>query len=156
MDADNTDRLIVRAIAAIPYRRPSAGFSAKVMAEIAAVEVPLPWWESVLTASGLIVAVWAAALVFVSARLVYVNLADIAALFIQPGGFSQTLNLLAARTALVMVKAAAALKFASGLLSAAAAGLPAWHETAAAALLCSAAIAALSKSGRVSVQKTGI
>jgi hypothetical protein len=122
------------------------------MAEIAAVETPLPWQERVLTASGLIVVVWGAALLFVSARLVYVNLADIAALFIQPGGFSQALNLLAARAALVVVKAAAALKFASGLLSAAAADLPAWHETAAAALLCSAAIAALSKSGRVVVQ----
>lgn len=156
MDSDKTDRLIANAIAALPYRRPSAGFSARVMAGIAAAGARPSWQERVLEGAGLIVAGWSAALVFVSARLVYANLADIAALLIQPGGFTHAVNMLAAHAALALAKLAAAASFASGLLSAAGAGLPAWYETAAAMLVCSAAIAALSKSGRSSVRKAGI
>ena len=95
---------------------------------------------------------WAAALAFVSARLAYANFADAAALLIQPGGLPQALNLLAARAALVLPKLAAAVSLASELVSAGAAGLPAWYEIAAAAVVCSAAIAALSHGGRLARQ----
>lgn len=145
MEADKTGKLIISAIAALPYRRPPAGFSARVMAGIAA-EAPRPWQAGALKAAGLIVTAWAAALAFVSAKLVYANLADAAALLIQPGGFTQAFNLLAARAALVPAKAASAASLVSDVASAAAAGLPAWYEIAAAAAVCSAAIAALSKS----------
>ena len=91
-----------------------------------------------------------AALSFISAKLVYANLADMLALFIQPGGSTQAFNLLAAHAALILAKLAAAALFASDLLSAAAVSLPVWYEIAAATLLCSVAIAALSKGGRVS------
>jgi len=148
MEADKTDELITSAIAALPYRRPRAGFSSRVMAGIA-VEAPQPWQAGALKVAGLIVTAWAAALAFVSAGLVYANLAAAAALLIQPGGLPQALNLLAARAALVPAKAAAAASLMSYVLSAAAAGLPAWYEIAAAAVVCSAAIAALSKSARL-------
>jgi len=151
MNADKTDRLIATAIAALPYRRPSAGFSARVMAGITA-GAPQFWLAGVLKGAGLIVTAWAAALAFVSARLAYANFADAAALLIQPGGLPQALNLLAARAALLLSKLAAAVSLASGFVSAAAAGLPAWYEIAAAAVVCSAAIAALSHSGRFARQ----
>ncbi|MDO8804921.1 MAG: hypothetical protein Q7R35_10845 [Elusimicrobiota bacterium] len=151
MDSRKTDRLIAGAIAALPYRRPSAGFSARVMAGIAA-EAPQPWLTGVLKGAGLIVTAWAAALAFVSARLVYANFADTAALLIQPGGLGQALNLLAARAALVLAKAGSVMSLGLDILSAAAAGLPAWYEIAVAAAVCSAAIAALSHGGRFARQ----
>ena len=148
MDAENTERFIARAIAALPYSRPSAGFGGRVMAEVAAVVAPQPWQARVLEAAALIMTAWAAALAFVSVRLVYANLADIAALFIQPGGFAQTFNLPAAYAALAFTKLAAAVSLMSEFLSVAAAGLPAWYEIAAATVVCSAVIAAFSKSAR--------
>ena len=156
MDADNTDKLIARAIAALPYRSPSAGFYSRVMAGVAAEAPSRLWRERVFEAAGLMVAVWATALVFVSVRLVYINLADIAAFCIQPGGFTYVLNLLISGTALSLLKLTAVVSFAFELVSLAVSGLPAWRETAAAALLCSAAIASLSKNGRLSVQKSGV
>ncbi|MFA6435059.1 MAG: hypothetical protein WCW52_10220 [Elusimicrobiales bacterium] len=154
MDAGRTDKLIAEAIAALPYRSPSAGFSDRVMAGIAAAAKPRSW--AVLpAAAGLTVAAWAAALVLVSARPVYSGLAEFAALLIQPGGFFRALHLLAANAALVLVKLAKTASFAVELLNAAAPVLPAWYEAAAAALLCCAAMIALSGSGGVSVQKAG-
>ncbi len=153
MDAGKTDKLIASAIAALPYSRPAAGFSARVMAGIAAGEARQPWQASVLKAAGLIVTAWAAALVFVAAGLVYSNLADMAALVIQPDGLARAFNLVAAHAALVLAKTVAVLALASDIMSAAAAGLPAWYEIAAAAAVCAAALAALSTSGRLASRR---
>lgn len=150
MEADKTDELIAKAIAALPYRRPSAGFSARVLAGLAGAREP--WQARLAKTAAIIVTAWSAGLVFVSARLVYASFGELAALLIQPGGPAEALNLLAARAALVLAKLAAAVPAVSGLVSAAAGGLPAWYETAAAALLCSAAIAAFSKGGRLARQ----
>ncbi|MBI4352076.1 MAG: hypothetical protein HY550_11605 [Elusimicrobia bacterium] len=151
MQSDKTEELIARAIAALPYRRPSAGFSARVLAGIAAEAQPA-WEARLLKAAGLLVAAWGAGLAFVSAKLLYANFGELAALLIQPGGIAEALNLAAARAGLILAKLTAALPAFSGLLSAAAGGLPAWYETAAAALVCSAAIAAFSKGGRLARQ----
>jgi hypothetical protein len=156
MDVENTDKLIGRAIAALPYHSPSAGFSARVMAGIAEAGEQIPWFERVFEAVGSIVSAWMALLVFVFASLVYANLADLAALFIQPGGLTQMLNQFAAGAVLALLKLTAIMSFGFEILSVAVSGLLSWHEIAAAALICSAAVAALSKSGGVSVQKAGI
>lgn len=147
MKADKTDKLIASAIAALPYRRPSAGFGARIMAGIAA-EARQPWYAGILKTAGLTLTAWVSALAFVSAKMIYANLGEIAALAIQPGGFSRALTLMAAKSALLISKLAAAASFASEMFSAASAWLPAWYEIGFAALICSAAIAALSKSAR--------
>jgi len=146
MKADKTEELIAKAIAALPYSRPSSGFSARVMAAVTA-EAPRPWQAGIFKTAGLIVTAWAAALTYVSLRFLHTNLGDIAAQAIQPGGPQQALNLVAARAALVLAKTASAASFCLDMVSAA--GLPAWYEVAVAALVCSAAIAALSKSARL-------
>lgn len=148
---DRTDELIARAIAALPYRRPPAGFGARVMAGLAA-GAPMPWYAGILKLAGLTETAWVAGLAFVSVRMVYNNLGEIAAAAIQPGGFLRALGFLAGRGALLVSKLTAAASFASDLLSAAGAWLPAWYEVAVAALVCSAAIAALSKSARLARQ----
>ncbi len=147
MKADQTDKLIASVIAALPYRRPPAGFSARVMAGLAAA-APQPWYAGILKIAGLTLTAWVSALAFVSAKMIYANLGEIAAMAIQPGGFLRALDLTAARAALLISKLAAAASFASEMLSAASAWLPAWYEIGFAALVCSAAIAALSKSAR--------
>lgn len=152
MKPDKTDELIAGAIAALPYRRPSAGFSARVMAGLAAGETQ-PWYAGILKAAGLTLTAWVSALAFVSARAAYANLGELAALAIQPGGFSLALTFMAARAALLLSKLAAAASFASEMLSAASAWLPAWYEIGFAVLFCSAAIAALSKSARLARQE---
>lgn len=144
MEDAKTDRLIASAIAALPYRRPGAGFSARVMAGIA-VAGARPWQARAAEAAGLIVSMWAAGLAFAGAWLVYANLGGIAALLIQPRGLAQALSLMAGRGALLLAKAAAAASFGFDVLSAAAPVLPAWYEVAAASLVCCAAIAALSR-----------
>jgi len=151
MKTETADKLIATAIAALPYRRPSAAFSARVMAGIMA-EAPQPWLAGLVKAVGLTVTAWAAGLAFVSARYVYANLADIAALIIQPGGVVQALKLTAAHATLALPKLFAAAALVSELVSYAAAGLPAWFEITSAALVCGAAIAALSRKGRLARQ----
>ncbi len=143
MDA-KTDQLINKAIAALPYRRPRAGFSARVMAEIAAAQAAAPWNGYILKATGLTVAGWAMTLGVIGAKLVYSNLPEIAAFLIQPGAAAQGLKLLAAYAALFGVKLAGGLSFTADL-AAAAAGFPGGYEVAAAAVICAAAVAALSK-----------
>jgi len=150
MDADKTDTLIAEAIAALPYCSPSAGFSSRVMAEIASETALETWRARALKAAGCLVGAWSAALAFAAAGFIYANFADIAAGLIQPGGISQAFNLLAARAALVLIKLAAAGSLAAEL---ALAGLPHAYEIAAAALVCSAAVAAVSKGGRAAGQK---
>ena len=147
MKADQTEELIAKAIAALPYRRPAAGFSARVMAEIAAA-APRPWYAGILKAAGLTLTAWISALAYVSVRAAFANFGELAALAIQPGGFFQALTFLAARSALLVSKVTAAASFASEMVSAASAWLPAWYEIGFAALVCSAAIAALPKSAR--------
>ena len=149
MDASNTDKLIAGAIAALPYRRPSAGFSARVMAAIAVERAPQPWFAGLLKAAELTVTVWTAGLVFAAGRLVYSNLPDLAAIVLKPGGVSEAVSLAGARAALALAKLAAAVSFGGDLLAAAGAGLPAWYEVAAASLICCAAIAALAHKGRL-------
>jgi hypothetical protein len=150
MKADKTDKLIVSTIAALPYRSPSADFSARVMAEMA-VE-PQPCDMLVLKVADLIVIGWTAVLAYVSVGFVYSNLADLAALLIQPGGVAQAFNLLAAHAALVLTKLVAVVSPASEVLLAVA-GLPPWYEITAAALICAAVVTALSKNGRLARQE---
>jgi len=149
MDASKTDELIAGAIAALPYRRPSAGFGARVMAGIAEAETPQPWAAGLLKAAELTVTVWTAALVFFAGRLVYSNLPEITDLALRPGGPARALNQAAAYAALMFAKLAGAVSFGRDLLAAAGAGLPAWYEVTAAAVICCAAIAALSPKGRL-------
>ncbi|MEI7530003.1 MAG: hypothetical protein WCK76_13790 [Elusimicrobiota bacterium] len=143
MDA-KTDQLINKAIAALPYRRPRAGFALRVMAEIAAAQAAEPWKEYILKATGLTVAGWTMTLGVIGAKLVYSNLPEIAAFLIQPGAAAQGLKLLAAHAALFGVKLAGGLSFMADL-AAAAAGFPGGYEIAAAAVICAATVAALSK-----------
>lgn len=133
MKADKTDELIVKAIAALPYSRPSAGFSTRVMAALAAA--PEPWQARLVRPAAIIVAAWSAALAFLSAGAVYRGLAYAAGLALEPGGLDAGLRLISARLALAVGKAAALLSFA-GDLAAAAAGFPAYYEVGAAAMVC--------------------
>jgi len=148
MNADKTDMLIAKAIAALPYRAPSAGFSARVMAEIGVLPA-VEAWQRVLRAAGFLVAAWSAGLAFVSARAVYDGFAELAAMLIQPGGPSHAVNLLAAQCALVLTKLAAAASLTAELAGAA---MPPYYEIAAASVICAAAVAALAR-GRVAAQK---
>ncbi len=149
MDALKTDKLIAGAIAALPYRRPSAGFSARVFAAAATAEAPQAWLAGLIKAAELTVTLWTAALVLLAGRLVYSNLPELAGLLIRPGGLTGALNLLGARAALAAAKLASAAAFVYDVLSAAAPALPAWYEVAAASLICCAAVAALSRKGRL-------
>lgn len=133
MKADKTDELIEKAIAALPYSRPSAGFGARVMAALAAA--PEPWQARLVRPAAIIVAAWSASVAFLSAGAVYRGLAYVAGLAQEPGGLDAGLRLISARLALAANKAAAVLSFA-GDLAAAAAGFPAYYEVAAAAAAC--------------------
>lgn len=152
MDASKTDKLIAGAIAALPYRRPSAAFAARVLAGLGEAGAPQPWNARLLKAAELTVTVWTAALAFFAGRLVYSNLPEITDLALRPGGPARALNQAAAYAALALAKAAGAVSFGSDLLAAAGAGLPAWYEVAAASLVCCAAIAALSRKGRLAAR----
>ena len=143
MNADKTDMLIAKVIAALPYRAPSAGFGARVMAEINVPPV-VGAWQQVLRAAGFLVAAWSAGLAFVSARAVYAGFAELAAMLIQPGGPSHAFNLLAARGALVLTKLAAAASLTAEL---GAAAMPPYYEIAAASVVCAAAVAVLARGG---------
>lgn len=148
MNADKTDMLIAKAIAALPYRAPSAGFSARVMAEIRvlpSVEI----WRQVFKAAGFMVAAWSAGLAFAAVRAAYAGAADLAAMLIQPGGPSHAFNLLAARGALVLTKLAAAASLAAELAGAV---MPPYYEIAAASVICAAAFAVLTR-GHASAQR---
>jgi hypothetical protein len=147
MKTNRTDKLIASAIAALPYRSPSGGFGARVMAGLTA-RAPQPWLDAAYKAAGLTVTAWAAALTFASARFIYSNFADIAALIIQPGGVAQALKLTAANASLALPKLFAAAALVSELLAYTAACLPAWYEVASAAVICGAAIAALAGKAR--------
>ncbi|OGS12780.1 MAG: hypothetical protein A2234_04775 [Elusimicrobia bacterium RIFOXYA2_FULL_58_8] len=143
MDAAKTDELINLAIAALPYRRPPAGFAARVMALAAAPQADA-WRDYAFQTAGLAVAAWTAALTLAGAKLVYANLPEITAFLMRPASFLQAIKLLAAHTALLGVKLAAAASFAADL-AAAAAGWPRYYEIGAALFLCTAAMAVIFK-----------
>lgn len=149
MDASKTDKLIAGAIAALPYRRPSAAFAARVLAAVAAAEAPQTWLAGLLKAAGVTVTVWASVLGFFAGRLVYSNLPDLAGLLLHPGGLSGAVNLAGARAALAFAKLASAVSFWADILASLGGGLPAWYEVTAASLICCAAIAALSHRTRL-------
>jgi prolipoprotein diacylglyceryltransferase len=148
MNADNTDMLIAKAIAALPYRAPSAGFRARVMAEIDVLPV-VEVWRQVLSAAGFMVAAWSAGLAFVAARAVYAGFGDMAAMLIEPGGSRHAFNLLAAHGALILTKLAAAVSLVMELAGAA---MPPYYEIAAASVVCAAAFAVLAR-GRAAAQR---
>ncbi|HBA60602.1 MAG TPA: hypothetical protein DCZ92_07250 [Elusimicrobia bacterium] len=143
MDAAKTDELIAKAIAGLPYRRPSAGFALKVMAAVAAAQRPVLWRDYTLKIAGGTVAAWEAALCFCFAKLAVSYLPDMAAFLIQPGGFARAGRLLAAKGALLAMKLKASLLLLADLASAAA-GSPAYYEVAAAALVCAGVVYAVS------------
>lgn len=149
MDASKTDKLIAGAIAALPYRRPSAAFAAKVLAGLAEAGAPQPWLAGLFKAAGLTVTVWASVLGFFAGRLVYANLPDLAGLLLRPGGLTGAVNLAGARAALALSKLASAVSLGADVLASLGGGLPAWYEVTAASLICCAAIAALSHRARL-------
>jgi len=144
MYSDKTDRLIAEAVAALPYRRPAPDFSARVMADITAEPAAGVWRTRALKTAALIVSAWSAMLAFAAAAFVYIKFSDIAAIVIQPGGVAHFRDMTAARLVLIMDKLISAVSMASSL--AGAAGLcPAAHDAAAAAVICSVVVFALSR-----------
>ena len=147
MGTDRTDELIAKAIAGLPYRRPSAGFSARVMAGITAQSPVVTGSGLIMKVSCLIVAAWAGVLVLFSAGFFYRTIVDNVDMLAQPGGFSQAVKLLAARCVLVAVKLYAALSPVADLAGAVSAMMPPFYEIAAAALICAVIIRAVSGGG---------
>jgi hypothetical protein len=148
MKAGKTEKLIAQAIAALPYRRPRAGFAARVMAQVAAAPAPV-WYAPLLEPVGLLLAAWGAVICFTLGRLVLANSAYIAATLIQPGGFTHALSLATARAVLAADKLACAVSYAAGLLPPLSRCLPGWQETALATVSCSLIIAALARHGSI-------
>ncbi|OGR64175.1 MAG: hypothetical protein A2X31_12965 [Elusimicrobia bacterium GWB2_63_22] len=146
MGTGKTDKLIAAAIAGLPYRRPSAGFRARVLAAIeaqAAADARLGW---VLKGIGAVTAAWAGALVTVSAGPAWRFLADYASIAVESGA-AQALRLIAARGALLLAKLAAAGSVAADLAGLALAQLPPVYEVAGAAVISAAVIRALTAHG---------
>ena len=152
MRTDRIDELVAKAIAGLPYRRPSAGFSARVMAEIAALAPVETGFGLVMKAACLITAAWAGVLVLFSAGFFYRTIADNLVLLKQPGGFQQFVKLLAAHCALVSVKLYAAVSLGSDLAAAVFAMMPPFYEIAAAALVCAVIIRSVS-GGRMAAHR---
>lgn len=144
MNADSTEELIAKAIAALPYRGPSAGFKARVMAgvEAAALETR-DWRPALLKATGALTVSWAALLLALGAGPAFRFLAEAAPLLAEPGGLGLALDLLAARGALLLVKASGFFSLASDLGAAVLAALPPFYEIALASLACAAVIKAV-------------
>ena len=139
MGTGHTDRLAA-AIAALPYRTPSAGFKGRVLAAIAeqaAAEARLAWAVKGLAA---LTASWTALLGLAAAGPLYRLAADYAPLALEPGGAAQLLRLLGARAALLAGKLAGAAAAARDLGALALAYLPPAHEIAIAALISAAVI----------------
>ncbi|HAN04108.1 MAG: hypothetical protein A2X29_05385 [Elusimicrobia bacterium GWA2_64_40] len=147
METGKTDKAIAAAIAALPYRSPSAGFRAGVMAAIAAqaaAEARLAW---ALKAAGAMTASWAALVGLAASGPLAAFLADYAPLALEPGGLGQALRLLGARAALVAGRLPEAFGFLAdlaGLLP----GLPPVYEIGAAMLATAAVIRAIGAPAR--------
>lgn len=143
MNADRTDQLIARAVAALPYRRPRAGFSARVLAAAAAAPAAVPgadWRAFALKGAGIMLSSWTALLAALAAGPVYAFVTEAAPLLAEPGALGAALSLLGARGALLLVKVSGFFSLASDLGAAAAAALPPVHEIALASLACAAVI----------------
>jgi len=142
MGTGKTDKLIAAAIAGLPYRRPSAGFRARVLAAIeaqAAADAKVAW---LLKAAGAVTAAWAGALVTVCAGPAYSFLADYVSVAVESGA-AQAASLLAARGALLLGRLAAAGSAAADLAGLFLAQLPPVYEVAAAAVISAAVIRAV-------------
>lgn len=152
MGTGRMDEKIAAAIAALPYRGPSAGFRGRVMAAIAAqaaAQARLSWAARALAA---MTASWAALVGLLSAGPMWRLASDYAPLALQPGGVPQLLKLLGARAALLAGKAAPAVSFARDLWAAALERLPSACEIAAAALV-SALLIRILTAGRTAPQR---
>lgn len=139
MGTGHRDR-IAAAIAALPYRAPSAGFRGRVLAAIAqqaAAADRLAWAVKGLAA---LTASWTALVGLAAAGPLYRLAADYAPLALEPGGAAQLLRLLGARAALLAGKLASAAAAARDLGAVALAYLPPAHEIALAALISAAVI----------------
>lgn len=139
MGTGHTDRLAA-AIAALPYRAPSAGFKGRVLAAIAAQaadEARLGWALKGLAA---LTVSWAGLLSLAAAGPLYRFAADYAPLALEPGGVPQLMKLLGARAALLAGKLSAAVSLARELGAAALSYLPPAHEIVIAALISAAVI----------------
>lgn len=134
METGKNDKLAA-AIKALPYRSPSAGFRARVLAAVAAEAAARERLGWAVRGLGALTAAWAGLVGLVSAGPLFNFAADYAPLALEPGGLALAGRLLAARAALLAGKAAAAVSFARELGAAAQAHLPAAHEIAIAALL---------------------
>lgn len=134
MGTGKRDR-IAAAIAALPYRTPSAGFRSRVMAAVAAEAAARERLGWAVKGLGALTASWAGLVGLLSAGPLWRLAADYAPLAAEPGGLSQVARLLGARAALLAGKAAAALPLARELGAAALEFLPPVHEIALAALL---------------------
>lgn len=139
---------IAEAIRALPSRSPRAGFSARVMAAIAAQ--PASPLAGLASAAELLVAGWSALVAYAAAAFIGAHWTAIAAFLIQPGALGRALDLAAARGAMLAGKALALAQLAADLAGAATV-CPAWQEFAAAALLSAAVIYALG--GRLAAQR---
>lgn len=150
MGTGKTDKLGA-AIAALPYRSPSAGFRARVLAAVAAeaaLRRRLAWAVKGLAA---LTAGWTGFVGLVSAGAAWNLAAEYAPLAAQPGGAELALRVLAARTALLISKGAAALAVVKSAAAGAQAWLPPVQEIAAAAAL--GAMLILAASRRTAAQK---
>lgn len=142
MRTGDTDKAIAAAIAALPYRRPPAGFRAGVMAAIAAQAAARERLGWAIKAAGTMTACWAALVGLAAAGPLAAFLVDYAPLALEPGGLGQALSLLGARAALAAGRLPEAFGFLAdltGLLP----GLPPVYEITAAVLLTAALIRAI-------------
>lgn len=147
MRTGNTDRAIAAAIAALPYKRPSAGFRAGVMAAIAAQAAARERLGWAIKAAGTMTACWAALVGLAASGPLAAFLADYAPLAMEPGGPGQALRLLGARAALTAGKLPEFFGFLAdlaGLLP----GLPPVYEIGAAVLLTAGLIRAIGAPAR--------
>ena len=153
MGTGKTDELIAAAIAGLPYRRPSAGFKARVIAAVAAqaaADARLGW---AVKAVGLLTAGWTALVATLAAGPAYAFAKYYGSMALEPGGAAQALRLLAARMALAAGKLYAALHAAGDVAGLAAGALPAPYEVAAAALISAVLIAAVTRHRGAAAQR---
>ncbi|OGR63356.1 MAG: hypothetical protein A2X30_02240 [Elusimicrobia bacterium GWB2_63_16] len=147
METGKTDKAIAAAIAALPYRSPSAGFRAGVMAAIAAQAAARERLGWALKAAGAMTAGWAALVGLAASGPLAAFLADYAPLALEPGGLGQALRLLGARAALAAGRLPETFGFLgdlAGLLP----GLPPVYEIGAAMLATAAVIRAIGAPAR--------
>jgi hypothetical protein len=147
METGKTDKAIAAAIAALPYRSPSAGFKGRVLAAIAAQAAAREQLGWAIKAAGAMTASWAALVGLAAAGPVAGFLADYAPLALEPGGPGQALRLRGARAALAAGKLPEVFGFLTdlaGLLP----GLPPVYETGAAVLVTAAVIRAIGAPAR--------